>query len=107
MIDQLSKALPDKAADYDGHMKWNKAATSLKDLFDISVDANTAPQQRPEVKAAFTKLKRTWSPVPKMFSDVLLASISLKVSPAEIERCKRSPHPRNTSHMSLVLICFS
>lgn len=103
MIDQLRKTLPDKDADYHGHMKWIKAATSLKDLFDISVDANTAPQQRPEVVEAFDKLNGTWSPVPKMFGDVLLAFISLRVSPAVIEQCHRFPYPGDTSKTSLVL----
>lgn len=40
----LNKAQPDKTNDYDGHMRYQKAAASLKDLMDIDTDANAAPQ---------------------------------------------------------------
>lgn len=40
----LNNAQPDKSKDYDGHMRYQKAAASLKDLMDIDTDANAAPQ---------------------------------------------------------------
>lgn len=54
-IEELTQARPSEASDYDKHHRWNKAAASVLDLFDISINANEAPKDQDKDATAALK----------------------------------------------------